>query len=778
MLAFISTLVQDWRKGRGIPTAIGQDQLKTQGLAFGRTLLKAFKVALLYSVDHSASQNTLQQAYDSLNLLLKQSNPFTFAFLNQRVLLNNILTSDSALAPLEAEFSKRSLAAITFEAGITFSGFKRFLALLTSKSEVIEQNGGIKALLERNPVEGVRVLPGKKGGGPAQDTVLEMDTESYLMAQAVLGSGPATGTPGLPTLESLLKSAGIEKPSGFAANAGELFDLAGKATQAVLVDPQRDPGEVVQVLARALGELSPDLLISSFPSSKQAELRGRAPTELAVDMVEDVAAKWGVGQLSDAAGQSDAMGREEEVAQVLARVVRTTKAAESLLQKFARFVEEANLPPEVYGRIRQELMWVMLSREEKQNQLLSLKQFNTQDFRHLLSYVAEMLNAGRTAEAIEVAEHYWGYLDSAPPAVRAEEMMRVPELLHSMSSPHTLEFMRKLIERLRKELLEGGDTEWECHRGVAECLANAAQEVAVYEDFECVCQIGSDLERCLAPDKTQHAECCAKALRGLLTPRSVERLVELYLQKSGEAGWPRIVASLLKWAGPPGAEFALQRLDEETATPNRLRLIRLLSHLGPGAIESARKRLTDERWYVVRNACILLGSLGDPELSSQLAPALSHPDARVQQAALTSFITAHPPGRGVILAQALPSLHTHLQDVVLDELILLKDPASMQGLEEFIHRGKGVKTGAVLRVVQVLSVLPVETAVEAMGRVLSDTSQAYQVRRAALVSLTRSPFPRAQRLLAEFARLNPADPLAVECQQFSTSLYESRDFWN
>src|SRR3972149_7714237 len=152
----------------GIAPAKREDPLKAWGLAFGRTLLRAFKVALLYSVDHSASQNALQQAYDSLNLLLKQSNPFTFGFLNQRVLLNNILTSDSALASLEADFSKRGLAAITFTAGVNFSEFKRLLALLTAKPEIIEQNGGIKALLERNPLEGVRVLPGKKGGGAAE----------------------------------------------------------------------------------------------------------------------------------------------------------------------------------------------------------------------------------------------------------------------------------------------------------------------------------------------------------------------------------------------------------------------------------------------------------------------------------------------------------------------------------------------------------------------------------------------------------------------------------
>ena len=102
-----------------------------------------------------------------------------------------------------------------------------------------------------------------------------------------------------------------------------------------------------------------------------------------------------------------------------------------------------------------------------------------------------------------------------------------------------------------------------------------------------------------------------------------------------------------------------------------------------------------------------------------------------------------------MLATVLPSLHSHLQDVALDELTLLRDPSAIQGLEEFLHRGQEIKTGTLFKAIQVLSVLPTENAVEALGQVLSDTSHALAVRRAALVSLSRSPFPRAQQRLVK-----------------------------
>jgi len=54
-------------------------QIKTQGLAFGRSVQTAFKTVVMYSVDHPAAGKALQQAYDTLNTLLQLSPQFTSA---------------------------------------------------------------------------------------------------------------------------------------------------------------------------------------------------------------------------------------------------------------------------------------------------------------------------------------------------------------------------------------------------------------------------------------------------------------------------------------------------------------------------------------------------------------------------------------------------------------------------------------------------------------------------------------------------------------------------
>ena len=77
-----------------------KNELKREGLAFGRTLQRAYKVVSLYTTEHAAAEEPLQRVYESLNSLLKQTPQFTFGFFNRRVVLNELLTPDPSLEAL------------------------------------------------------------------------------------------------------------------------------------------------------------------------------------------------------------------------------------------------------------------------------------------------------------------------------------------------------------------------------------------------------------------------------------------------------------------------------------------------------------------------------------------------------------------------------------------------------------------------------------------------------------------------------------------------------
>ena len=807
----------------------------------------------------------MQQTWDLLLPLLKQEGQFRFGFMNERVLLNKTLVSHTNLTHLEVEFSKREIATITFQAGVTLKDFKRALALLTTRPMVIAERGGIKKFLAGILIDGVRITPAEKPKEEGDTIDVGMDIESYLTAQAILNPGGSSGTL---ALDLLLGATGATNAPGAGNNPQELMTAAEEATRKTMADPDGNLSELLAAVTQMLSAMKPDSLLATLPSEKQAELRGHPPAAIAENLMEDAIAGWVVGRLGSAAGGkgsggtggagttggagsggtgiggtggagtgggaggggtggagtdggagSGAMGSggtgsggtggagtaggvgsgatgsgstggggtggadtgsggtgsgeggggrgniDAEVLQALLRGLKATRVAERLMQKLASFIEQANLPTEVYDRLNREVMWFALSPEKKHAHLISQERYTPTDFARLVNYVQEAVMQGRISEATEMAEHFFSAWEKAPSSVRAEELKRVPELLRALASVQTVPLMHTLAEPLLREILDETRLHWPCHLESANCLAVVAQNAGRFEDFEFVHKIASDLKHVMTRRPGQHTDCCGKALAGLLAPEVLERLVESFLQRRSDAAWGRTATSLLTMIGPISAEVAHRRLDEEDAVSNRLALIRLIRNLGPCAIEATRKRLSDQRWFVVRNAAYILGDLGDPELPKQLRGALRHADSRVQQAAITAILRSNAPGRGEILAEALTQLPAGVLEMALDELTILKDPASVEYLEALLLTKKELKTRVLEKAVIALAAVPSDRAAGALYGIIMDTTQPLLVRRAALGGLYNHGSAMAAGLVEKLANLPPGDLLAGEVRK-------------
>jgi HEAT repeat protein/uncharacterized membrane protein YgcG len=766
-----------------------KNQLKVQGLAFGQAFQTVFKVSAMYSVDHPAATRSMQQSWDLLVPLLKEGRQFTFGFMNQRVLLNSSLVTQTNLTHLEVEFTKREIAAITFQEGLTLKDFKRALALLTTRAMVIAERGGIKKFLAANPIEGVRVSVAPKPQEEGDTVDVGMDMESFLTAQAILGPEGASGSS---ALDLLLGAAGARKSQGLGASPRELVAVADAATRNTIADPDGNVAELLGALTQMLSGWQADFVVAAVPPQKQADLQGCPPGVMSAHLMEDAIAGWAAERLSSAAGAGGqgsgegggnegrgegAGGKgsgggggsrgnvETEVLQALLRGLKATQVAERLMQKLAQFVEQANLPAEVYERIHREVMWFTLPAEKKVAQLLSQRQFTAQDFARLVQHVREAMGEGRISEATDIAQHYFAAWENASSGVRAEEMKRAPELLRALASVQTLSLMHTLAEPLLREIVDETRLHWPCHLQATHCLATVAQNAGRFEDFEFVHKIASDLKHSMNRHPSQHADCCGKALAGLLTPEALERLIESFLQRRSDSAWVRTATSLLAMIGPAGAEGAFRRLEEEPAASNRLPLIRLIRVLGTSAIEPVRKRLSDPRWYVVRNAAYILGDLGDPELPTQLRGAIRHEDLRVQQAVMSAILKSNVAGRGEMLAEALPQLQAGVLEMALDELTVLKDPATVDHLEALVLGKKEFKAGVLEKAVIALGAVPADRAAEALYKIIGDTAQPLLVRRTALDGLGNHSSALAPSLMAKLSNLPPGDPLAAEVRK-------------
>src|SRR5215469_9566399 len=164
---------------------LDRPQVKTLGLRFARALQTAIKTAAVFTLEHKSTDPPIQQSFLLLNNLLKEVGQLTFGFVDNQVLLNNLLTTDPALGKLETEFLKRGVAAVTFEPGLSLGRYKKVIHVLSAPIANIEEAGGFLAFIDQNEIEGVRILPAAKNQKKTKDgdTILETDSESYILAK-------------------------------------------------------------------------------------------------------------------------------------------------------------------------------------------------------------------------------------------------------------------------------------------------------------------------------------------------------------------------------------------------------------------------------------------------------------------------------------------------------------------------------------------------------------------------------------------------------------------
>lgn len=733
-------------------------QLKAMGLRFARALQIAVRTAGMLSPDHHVAAGPIHDSYNQLNTILKEQHAFTFGFVEDRVLVDTVLTTARGLNQLEDDFLKRGVSALKFEAGLPLARYKVVLAMLATPLKKIEEIGGTAPFLARHEIEGVHIFPaGKTQKRTASgDTVLEMDAEAFLRAQNADEGGLGGVFAGL--LDSATPIVAV--PSG---GPEEILSRVTPLIEAAMAGQGSEPDKAYASLAQVLQGLRPDAVLTAFPASRREEVKTLPPQQVAAELVQSQAMNWAARQLASAPSGGDAFVIEEQVVHALARSLHATQMADKLAGRLAKFFQEYSFPTHLVEKVQTELNWIALPPEEKDKQLLAIERFQRGDFSRLMDRVRELMRKALAVDATELALHYLKLLDREPGQIEVEELARLPELVTAIAGVHT-GFARiatdKLVELLQRDVFESFR-----HRQVLNALVALSKSAATYEDYDIVQSAGSAMEQLLAGDRERHAACCGKILAQLLPPAAFERALELYLEKRADSAWARQTAAMIHRAGAPAVEFLFQRLEVEDNGQNRMAIIRLIARMGPAGMEVVRQRLGDSRWYVVRNACVLLGDLADSEMAVHMAPVLQHADVRVQRAAAAALIKTRAPGRAQLLAAALPFLLDDVLEQALNELMFLKSPDTVSDLEKFLFSDSPGRNAHLTRVVQAVAEIASEKAAAALARVVTDRSLPLPPRKIALDALLRNSTPAARVALVTYTASFPDDPLTAEIQR-------------
>jgi HEAT repeat protein len=514
-------------------------------------------------------------------------------------------------------------------------------------------------------------------------------------------------------------------------------------------------------LAKVIQEMRPEAVLANFSPKRREELRKLPPEQMAAEVIEDSAVKWAVERMASAPDDESGLIVEEEVIRVLLRSLQATQMADRLAQKLAQYVADLNMPPSKTAGIQAELSWVTLAPEKKTEEFLKRDHFDRSWFRRLVDHIQELIKKQDHQNASLIALHYCKFLDSQ--SLLPEDLGRLPELVRVTGGIRST-FLKDVVPKLQGAFARTIDESF-THLQLLNGFSAITKSLGIFEDFEQIESIGKSIESVAVADLEKHGSCCMMALQNLLTSNAVERLVEINVQRKDDPKWARTAVSLLRWSGQPAIMRVFRQLEEEQVATNRMALIRFISKIGPAALDVARSQIRHERWYVVRNTCRLLADLKDPELLVHIAPALRHPDERVQKAAVKAIFESRKPERGPVLAEALPYVHPSVRDEVLDDLRFLRDPKTAAGLERFVFGDQRANVPLVTKAVQVLGAIPGDESESVLYQVMIDAKLEMPVRQAAYQVLHQSKSPTAKRRLLDFARPDNPDPLAAIIRQ-------------
>ncbi len=200
-----------------------------------------------------------------------------------------------------------------------------------------------------------------------------------------------------------------------------------------------------------------------------------------------------------------------------------------------------------------------------------------------------------------------------------------------------------LLELIDTPLNADGDSEQ-----LGQSLIDICSYFVRMGDFASLAAIYERTQRVEHPNEQHH-----KLRQAFLQPDFIEEILQAPViwgrQKFEE------IAAIIYRVGEPFIDPILDRLAEEADQSLRHFYVSSLSGLGHIVIEKTAARLTDFRWYFVRNLVVILRNTGNPAILPFIRTLIKHPHPKVRQNVEKTLLQFHDPDAYIMLLSDLTS---------------------------------------------------------------------------------------------------------------------------
>ena len=154
-------------------------------------------------------------------------------------------------------------------------------------------------------------------------------------------------------------------------------------------------------------------------------------------------------------------------------------------------------------------------------------------------------------------------------------------------------------------------------------------------------------------------------------------------------GKPRYndIRSLIHKIGGNFVEAILDRLSEEQNMSLRRFYIDCLTEMGPIAQAQTLTRLSDKRWYFLRNLLVVLTAQNDPSVVTHIRHLLRNPDPRLHHEVLKALVHFQDPQAEKKVLEDLESKNQDQQTAAIQLAERCKSPAIVSRLSSMLSHG-------------------------------------------------------------------------------------------
>ncbi len=694
-------------------------------------LTGALRNLKVYPATHATSQKLFESALNLIREAMGGETTLSFSLAGNILLINDKPVPDSkrdVFANFISELGKRSIGMLVFRQGLDRDQVQAFFEIMAQDVEQVKSQGGVAALLAMRGISNIQVagisyggsggggMDGVPGAGPgvgggSAGAGRPQSLESALPEQliAMLRSDPQIVT------EMLLKGA-----VAMGENEEGRERLLGELDRILAVSKAGGGGDYISQMANVLGSM--------------VEAQGQWVTQVKLDNPEwrDV-----IRELLDGYSDEKLAKLIGDKAEVLAIEIKDDLV---LVEKLKAMLFAVPVPPErreaVYPLLQPRLRKYGLSQEDCDfvfGKVIDAHPVLEQYLGDLRNRPAEeMLGEQgfrtlrwlvRRAEGCGPAfEGFLGLMANPDSKVRGAALGRGADILPDLLSMERFDLVERLIDglslRLRQEI-DASHYPW-----VLGTLERIAEELRIREKHALASRISGNLAELLMllSDKP-----VAKDMVRILSKIGDDTALQTFVQALLKEPLFELVADELAIKGEQAIPYLLGAVKESEDKTMRFKTMYILNKIGPSVEEHIIRALADDRWFVRRNMCIILGQVGGEASLPALGGLLEDKEPRVRIEALRSM---NKIGGQACEPWAIKAIHDKDPEVKKEALTLLGQiggEASVDGLCELYLKkdilGRTESNEVKRQIIQALGGIGTKSAAAFLMKVAKDRDQ-------------------------------------------------------